>query len=102
MDTADPIGRGTGVIERLEPARRRGVIRDRRDESLRWDFDGAAVRGQGFDVLPEGDAVEFTLHRGPEGLVARNVSRLIATNESPLGTAAGDDTIPPPLEDAPD
>ncbi len=92
----------TGAIERLDQAERRGIIRDRRDEAREWPFDASDVLGQGFDVLREGDAVEFTLREGGEALVAADVSRIIATHEPLLEAAPPDAGPPPELEDAPE
>ena len=91
----------TGTIGALDAQARSGTIRDRRDEALAWRFEAAGVRGQGFDVLCEGDAVEFTLREGADGLSAADVSRIIATNEPPLATPAPENGPPRELEDAP-
>jgi len=98
---ARPGEQRTGTIDALDENARRGVIRDRREEGLTWRFEAAGVLGQGFEVLHAGDAVQFTLREGPDGLVAADVSRIIATNEPPLATPAPEAGPPPDLEDAP-
>jgi len=91
----------TGTIDTLDAEARSGTIRDRRDERLTWRFGAVGVLGQGFDVLREGDAVEFTLRDGAEGLIAEDVSRIIATNEPPVEAPPAQTWPPPDLEDAP-
>lgn len=90
-----------GTIDALDADARRGIIRDRRDEGLTWRFDAAGVLGQGFEVLREGDAVEFTVREGADGLTAADVSRIIATNEPPLEAPPAETGPPPDLDDAP-
>ena len=90
----------TGIIDALDLVARSGTIADRRGGRC-WCFDGGDVLGQGFDVLRAGDAVEFTLAEGPDGLIATRVARIVATNEPPLAAPPPDESIPPPLEDAP-
>ncbi len=92
----------TGAIERLDVAEGSGIIRDRRDEGLTWRFDATGVLGQGFGVLRAGDAVEFTLEEGPDGLRAARVARIIATHEPLLEAPPPDAGPPPELEDAPE
>ncbi len=66
--------RVTGTVKWFNAAKGFGFISRENGEDVFVHY--SAIQGGGFRELAEGQAVEFTIERGPKGLQAANVIKL--------------------------
>ncbi len=63
-----------GVVKWFNDSKGFGFIEQENGEDVFVHF--SAIQSEGFKTLAEGDAVTFTVEKGPKGLQAANVSRV--------------------------
>ena len=64
-----------GTVKWFNDAKGYGFISREEGEDLFVHF--SAIEGEGFKTLAEGDAVEFEVTKGPKGLQATRVVRVV-------------------------
>jgi CspA family cold shock protein len=64
-----------GTVKWFNDAKGYGFISREEGEDLFVHF--SAIEGEGFKTLTEGDAVEFEVTKGPKGLQATRVVRVV-------------------------
>ena len=80
-----------GTVKWFNDAKGYGFISQENGDDVFVHF--AAIQGDGFKSLQEGDSVDFEIQQGPKGLQAANVTKTGgAASASPVDSDLGDDS----------